>query len=510
MITLNDIKQNEDIQDILEESYIDFSTFCKVFFPEEFFKDFSSLHLKIIEKIEKDVKKVVIQAPRGIGKTSLVKAYIARAILFADKHFIVYISNSSTNATLQTEGIKSMLRVNPLIKELFGDIKTNKVEGDDKTFGKIAWVATVDTHQTLVLPRGSGQQVRGLLWGRFRPDLVIIDDLEDTDTIDNEEQREKRKRWFFGDVMKTKSLASKDFKLIYIDTLKHEDALLQHILDDESWESLSLSLCDDNYKSLAPDFMSDKEIMDEVIEHRNQGLLDVFAMEYMGRPISGESASFRPEFFKYYKESDEEFLLIKNRLINIVIVDPAKTVSRSSAETGVVVWGVDPVSGKLYLRYAVGEHLHPDEQVMRAFDVADTFNASVLGVEDTGLGEFVTYPFINESVKRGNVIEVIPLRAKRGRGEFSGDHGGKKARIFSLVPYYRQGLVYHNQDMTGAYEIQLLGFPKSKKWDIMDAAAYVTEILDMGNVIITPADGAEEVWEEIDYDKPIEDWRTAP
>ena len=113
------------------------------------------------------------------------------------------------------------------------------------------------------------------------------------------------------------SLVEKNFKLIYIDTLKHEDSLISHLLVDSSWKTLSLSICDENYKSLAPDFMSDKDIMEEVANHRRQGLLDIFAMEYMGMPVAKETATFKSEDFKSYREDGGDFLKIKDRLINI-------------------------------------------------------------------------------------------------------------------------------------------------------------------------------------------------
>ena len=49
-----------------------------------------------------------------------------------------------------------------------------------------------------------------------------------------------------------------------------------------------------------------------------------------------------------------------------------------------------------------------------------------------------------------------------------------------MIPFYRQGLVWHNSANCGPYEQQLMGFPKSKFWDMMDAAAYIIEILEMG------------------------------
>jgi len=72
------------------------------------------------------------------------------------------------------------------------------------------------------------------------------------------------------------------------------------------------------------------------------------------------------------------------------------------------------------------------------------------------------------------------LQARKGIGE-----SGKIARIRTLAPNYRMGYMYHNKANCGNLEGQLLSFPKSKLWDIMDGAAYITFLMDKYAVILT-------------------------
>ena len=120
-------------------------------------------------------------------------------------------------------------------------------------------------------------------------------------------------------------------------------------------------------------------------------------------------------------------------------------------------------------------------------------------------------------IRRGLNFELLELKARSGKGEFSGLGGGKKGRISALIPFYRQGLVYHNKVGCAGYEAQLLSFPKSKKWDIMDAAAYIVEILEMGLRYFLPKEYEYESEYDIEqeyaileneYNDPaINDWR---
>tara|TARA_R110000824_G_scaffold77767_4_gene196589 strand:- start:10912 stop:12438 length:1527 start_codon:yes stop_codon:yes gene_type:complete len=502
-----------DLKDILANCYADSKYMAKVIFDDQFEAPFSSLHDQMFDVLDSPANKIVIAAPRGIGKTTIARMLASKAILFRDKRFVVYVSNSATSAEMQTENIKVELLANKNVRKIFGNVKHSAYDTVDEQFSKKSWVAN---GHTMVLPRGSGQQIRGLNWIRYRPDLFIIDDLEDTDTLNNEEIRKKRKQWFFGDLMKAVPRLHKNWKIIYIDTVKHEDSLIQELIDADDWTSIRLSICDDKYQTLADDFMPQEELDQELKQHRDRKLMDVFAMEFMSIPVSRETASFKSEYFKYYNETDKKFTDRRQMIENVVIVDPAKTANMNNAESGIVVWGVDVETNALYLREALGEHLHPDELYTRTFELATRYRARVIGIEVTGLNEFITYPFKNEMIRQGLNFEILELKARSGKGEFSGVGGGKKGRIASLIPFYRQGLVYHNEVGIAGYESQLISFPKSKKWDIMDAAAYVVEILEMGLRYFIPRDFIEDDYDiekeydvlEDEYQEPaIDDWR---
>lgn len=508
---------DQEFEEILAECLNDTAKFAKHFFPDRFYADFSSLHREIFKLIDSSEKRVVIAAPRGLGKTSIVGlAMAAKAILFRQAHFIVYVSNSATSAEAQTENLKRELLSNKMIRRLFGDIRITPSDDLDEQFSRKAWVAYGDC---MVLPRGSGQQVRGSLFKNYRPDLIIVDDLEDTETIENELIRKSRKEWFFGDLMKCVSTTRPAWRIVYIDTLKHQDALLQELLDLKTWASTRLSICDDNYKSLAPEFVTDEQIHEEVEDHRNSGTLDVFYRERRNIAISTEDASFRAEYFKYYEESDTWFRQLS--LENMVLIDPAKTAKLSSADSAIVGWGFDPIGNRLFVRDIVAGKLHPEQLYDEALKMATRLNARVIGIEVTSLNEFVTYPFRTAMLQRGQNFELIELKARGGSGAYAQGGRGKEGRVAALVPFYRQGCVYHNRTCCGQLETQLLGFPRSKRWDVMDAAAYVVEILDMGLRYFQPATETDEFgkprigneWEyagmyERDDFEPIQNWQT--
>ncbi len=152
-----------DIQDILESCMRSTKVTAKVMFPERFYSSFASLHNELFRVLDDDsIRKVVVVAPRGFGKTSIMNlAYPAKKVLFREKKFIVPISNTSTQAVMQSENLKRELLSNKVVRSIFGSVRIDKASeelGIDTSFSKDMWVPFGDC---LILPRGAGQQVRG-------------------------------------------------------------------------------------------------------------------------------------------------------------------------------------------------------------------------------------------------------------------------------------------------------------------------------------------------------------
>jgi phage terminase large subunit-like protein len=487
----------DEVKFLMSQCYLSTKATAKILFQERFSLPFSSLHDQIFEPLDNnELQQVVIIAPRGWGKTSISNlAYPAKKILFQEKKFIVPMGNTATQATMQSENLKMELMSNTAVNRIFGPIKSN-------TFSKEMWVTA---NGTAVMPRGTGQQIRGFLYGNYRPDLIIGDDLEDSESVKSEDQRQKIKEWFFADVMNSVNRASKEWKIVVIGTLLHEDSLLANLVEDPNWHAVHLSLCNDELKSNWPDFMDDNAIRKLYDSYKVQGLLDTFYREYKGVPIAKESAKFRQDMFKDYEETSAEFVAIRRKLENIVILDPAKTTTATADDTAIVGIGVDAETPRIYVRDIVKGPLHPEQQYTECFNMADRLGAKVIGIEVTSLNEFITYPLRTEMLRQKRYYDIVELKAR----------AKKEDRIAALVPFYRLGFVYHNKHVCAALEAQLMSFPRSKKDDIMDALAYIIEMLELGERYFIPQESAEEEYKTLDEDDygdqlvPLKDWRAA-
>ncbi|MDG6356030.1 hypothetical protein QAA22_11710, partial [Glaesserella parasuis] len=70
----------------------------------------------------------------------------------------------------------------------------------------------------------------------YRPDLVILDDIENDEQVRNPEQRDKLHNWLKKTVL---PLGSADGKLdvIYIGTILHYDSVLNRTLASKAWNT---------------------------------------------------------------------------------------------------------------------------------------------------------------------------------------------------------------------------------------------------------------------------------
>ncbi len=463
---------------------------CKTLFPKRFEYPFSKAHKQVFAALDDpSIKRLCIAAWRGFGKSSILQlGYPAKRILSRNVKFIVPTSCTSTQALRQSENLKRELTSNPAILDIFGSMKSTDL------FSQEMWMAN-NPHRncagTLVFPRGMGQQVRGIIHEDSRPDLIIVDDLEDKESVLSEEQRFKRKDYFFTDLLGSVDLSNPDTRILYIGTVMHEDSLLKNLLDDPGWTSMRFEICDDDLVSNWPERHTNDDIRFIYEAYERQGLLDQFYMEYRNLTSSGQMKPFTEDCFKYFDT-------VSPNAFHVVLVDPAKTTNQDSCDTAIVGVGIDTITSRIFVEDIIADRFHPDQMYAAACDMARRIGARYIGVEETGLNEFVSWPFRNYITMNKAHLQYVPLKARRGPSQYvptGSKANGKDARISaSLVPMYRQGLIYHKKEhpQTKRLESQLLGFPRIGEKDIIDALSYVSWFMSMGEQYMM---GAEEVVE---------------
>jgi len=462
------MEQLTEIQQLLLDCQTDLLKAAKILYPEVFYAPFDPIHYQMRDHLQHPSRLTALAAPRGIGKTSLTNlVYPTVEALLGGARYIVPISATEALAVQQSENLKYQLTHNETIVKLFPNLKTRE-------WSKEMWVIQTPEHDCCIFPRGGGQQIRGQNWRGFRPDRIIFDDLEKAKEMKNPAIRKERWEWVNADVLKAVDRRRRDWSIKYIGTVLHHDSILMKLVESTKWNSLVLEICNDKFESNAPHLYSDEDLKREYEQHKEDGILDVFYRELRNMPTPPrEDAAFNSDHFLHYDPGTINFY--KKGLEHLLILDPAKTDNPKSADSALVLVTLDLPAHKIYIRDIQRGKWHVDEILNRMGAMITGYGVDLVAIEVTGLNQWVMHPIKNYLRSEGIFAEIMELHAKGGVNE-----KGKIARIKTLIPYYRQGLIWHNPLVCTVLEGQLMTFPNSKLWDVMDAVGYIPFILEEG------------------------------
>lgn len=200
-------------------------------------------------------------APRGFAKsTSTSLVYLAWRTLNATSRFSIVISDTYTQAVDLMSGLRDELEENEIIKWLYGDVIGGTWAEDDIE------VIGVDSNGVRkpcrIIALGAGMKVRGRKFKNFRPQLVIIDDLENDEAVEKKERRDKLRRWLTKAVMP--AIDRQVGRIIMIGTILHKRSLLNAIIKKEkefrSWATFFFAGIMHG-QSIWPELYSTKEIL---------------------------------------------------------------------------------------------------------------------------------------------------------------------------------------------------------------------------------------------------------
>ncbi len=338
---------------------------------------------KIKEISRMNGTKRVAAAPRGHAKsTTLTFKGTMHAIVYGYKHYPIIISDSSEQAEGFLDNIRVEFEENEFLKEDFGDL-TGKV-----------WRSNVLITSTNIKVEaiGSGKKIRGRKHRNWRPDLLVLDDIENDENVRTPEQRNKLENWF----LKAVSKSGDDYTdIVYIGTLLHYDSLLAKTLknpgykaikykavisfsraDDlwKVWEDIYTDLSNDNHEEDAKAyFEANREKMLEgtqVLWEEKLSYYDLMVMrvtegeasfnsEEQNEPINPEDCIFNKEWFEFY--NDAEIIFNSKDYYFFGFVDPSLGKTKHSDFSAIITMAKHKASGYMYVMDADIERRHPDK-----------------------------------------------------------------------------------------------------------------------------------------------------
>ena len=422
--------------------------------------------------------------PRGSGKTSVVGVAIPLyKILYHEVRFLVYVSETKDHAKMQLDNVRRELSSNELILNIWGDLKPEL--RDDERWASDA-IETLTG--TLVVARGRGSQIRGLNHRGSRPDLFILDDVEDRESVSTDLQRQKTKQWAYGDLLPASQEIKAAGELVALGTLLNDDALLKTFERDPQFTSIKFSAYDKDGELLWPAWMNEEKLATKRESYALAGELRTFHLEYFSESIPPELQVFNRGMFQY--------LPAAATVVRAIYGDPAISKNKRADEATIYVVGVTD-RGRFELIDEFGKQGCPvREYINTYFHMAKIHKVLKHGIESSGYQMALVELFREVMFQKGYFFEPIPVTNKQN----------KKVRIQGVLqPRFVSmniNLRYERPKLEG----QLLGFDTNKDQQPDDRADGLTGAI----MLLDASAGMQFVSVSQRPAKPLENWQWAP
>ena len=427
-----------------------------------------------------------VAAPRGHAKsTNLTFKGTMHSTLYGYKHYPIIISDSSEQAEGFLDNIRVEFEENTAILEDFGPLAGS------------VWRSNVLVTKTNIKIEaiGSGKKIRGRKHRNWRPDLIILDDVENDENVRTPEQRSKLKNWFDKAVSKS----GDDYTdIVYIGTLLHYDSLLAKTLtnpayrsikykaviqfsqaDDlwQQWESIFTDLSNDDREADAlAFFQAHKAAMLEgtqVLWEEKLSYYDLMVMrvsegeasfnsEEQNEPINPDDCLFMEEWFEYYNEAEINF---RDPAFDFFgFIDPSLGKTKRSDFSAIVTLAKHRSSGYMYVVDADIERRHPDRIIADVLAKERWLRASFghgyrkLGAETNQFQWFLKEELAKASAKAGLYLPIEEVQQT----------SVKVMRIQTLQPDVKNKYIKFNRRHKRLLE-QLTQFPMGAHDDGPDA-----------------------------------------
>jgi len=368
-----------------------------------------------------------IMVPRGFGKTTLVGIGLPLYdILYQTARFSAYVSEAGPHAEMQLDNVKRELVDNERILQVFGDLRP-KLKDDEK------WSAKMFETKTgcAFVARGRGSQIRGLNHRGFRPQKIIVDDVEDKESVQTEGQREKTRRWFYADLKPALPRVGPPGRIVVLGTLLHGEALLETLAQDPEWSVVRLSVKDKNGDWSWPEAFNEEIEEREKLSFTLAGQLSAFYMEYYNEARPEETAVFHREYFKYGRPPEGSSIVAA-----ATYCDPAISKKRTACDCVINTVG-STEKGHLYLLDVWGKRGPGLSEVAdEYFRQVRVYKPRFAGIESVAYQAALAEYLRTEMFRRGQYFEIIEVPHKSSKKERI--KGGLQGRFASGYIYFTQ------------------------------------------------------------------------
>lgn len=222
-VAVNKNETHEQQQARIKKLLGDFVAFCWYYFPHYMSAQFAYFHIRDIKIICEDGKIfAVLEYPRAHAKSVIADIFLTLFLKArGELDGVILVSNNKEKAMMLLADCQAELEAN---ERYIHDFGKQAAIGD--------WASQSFATQDGVgfWAYGRGQSPRGTRKAAKRPNLIIVDDIDDKEICRNEERVKEAVDWILEDLLGCFSL--KGGRFVMVGNRIHKSSILAHIVGD--------------------------------------------------------------------------------------------------------------------------------------------------------------------------------------------------------------------------------------------------------------------------------------
>ncbi len=474
--------------------------FDQTYFPHYGKAAPSALHEYLYERLPRMVNAIsgqrdALAAPRGEAKsTKISMSFVLWCLVTGIKWYPIIIMDAFEQAAEMLEAIKAELEANPRLQ---GDFP--EATGQGKVW-RVGVITTANGRKVEAF--GSNKKIRGRRHGPHRPDLAIMDDIENDENVLTPAQRDKLQNFVTKGVL---SLGPPDDSMdaIIVGTVLHYDSVLARFLKNPLWnhkvfravmqwpermdlwdrfeelllnadnpqaaEAAAMGFYQDNRADMdrgaQVSWPAVRPLVRLMIKRAREGH-QAFDSEQQNDPVSGEDAPFANSIRFWV-----------NRLADWIFYgacDPSLGKAGNSRDPSAIgVGGFNRSTGILDVVEAKIRKRTPDRIISDIVEMQREYSCIVWGVESVQFQEFLRTELIKRSAALGVPVPARPLVPSTD----------KLLRIEALQPHMHNGLLRLHSSQSTLID-QFKHFPRADHDDGPDMVAMLWMLAVTGGMAV--------------------------
>ena len=496
----------------IEEAIIRCATdtplFGQVFFPRASRMASPEFHYQICAAVEDpDNEKIAVKVLRGGAKTTVARILLGKRIAYAISRTMLIISETAEHSYETVKWLKHAVERKDIYARTFGlergDKHTDPANGEKYTWrdDKIQVYHNQTRNIITIVGTGIFGQSRGLNIEDYRPDFILLDDIQDEDNSSTPEMRKKVEDRVYGAITNTLAPLSEapNATILFLQTPLHKQDAIEKAKGDPEWKYIEVSCFAQRGESVWPERWSTQTLLKKKagFVHRNQ--LSIWLKEWEVR-VTDDELSFFPNHW-----IDDNYYTVYPEGMQIYIsIDPTPPPKENNQLSSDMLTDLDDfvimafgILGKdvYVLETWVAKSPYPTEVANAIFTMVRTWKPIHVACETILFARTVKYDLEREQLSRRTFFQVKAIEDKRK----------KSLRIRQeLTGLLSAGKIHLKREQTAMIE-QIQSYPDVNHDDYPDCLAIGLMSLPRGwgEVI-------EGEYEEVDDDERLEDWRGCP